>query len=546
MDLHLPDSNASRPSLRPLQVTLNVLAVFFLFSVFVIPNRLSWVTPMSWAYFPLEALLIGLLLLVPGRGGLMIRWFLAVLLGAGLIFRIADMSAFLVFARPFNPVLDTYLLSDGLNLLSSSIGWIGAMLVAVLLALLAVGILLLSWWALGRVRGVLQLAPKASGVALLAGLVLWSGLSFAGWPRASHYFHDQLVMHASNTVRSFAELREFSEVVNVDYYEDVPGEELFGDLRGKDVLVVFVESYGRIVLDSDDYAPFIKPVLEQSTAALAAAGYQSRSGFLTSPTVGGISWLAHATSLSGLWIDSQIRYDSLMVSERPSLVRLFNRAGWRTIGVMPAITLAWPEGQYFGYDKIYAAEELDYQGLPFNYVTMPDQFTMSRFQQEERSATSRTLEPRKPVMAEIALISSHAPWVPIPEVIDWNAVDDGSVFNAQATSGEPPEVMWQDKSKVLKGYRDSIAYVMEMLTSYVLTYGDDNLVVMVIGDHQPMPYVTNESENKDVLIHLIARDPAVMDAIEHWEWSEGMLPADDAPVWRMDAVRDNFIEAFSR
>ncbi|MDP1931837.1 MAG: hypothetical protein Q8L60_10295 [Gammaproteobacteria bacterium] len=546
MDPHPSDINAvSVPLRRPLQVALNVLALFFLFSAFVIPNRLSWIGWWSWTYFPLEIVVVGLLLLVPGRNGLILRCLAAALLAAGIVFRIADMSAFMVFARPFNPVLDTYLLSAGMNLLNSSIGRIGALLVALLLVLLVVLIVVLSWLALGRVQRMLQKAPRAYGVALLAGLVVWMGLSFSGWPGASRYFYDQLAMHVRHTMTSFAELREFREVVNVDAYADVPGDALFGTLRGKDVLVVFVESYGRIVLDSDDYAPHIKPVLEQATATLAAQGYQSRSGFLTSPTVGGISWLAHGTALSGLWIDSQIRYDSLMISERPSLVRLFNRAGWRTIGVMPAITLAWPEGQYYGYDKIYAAVELNYQGLPFNYVTMPDQFTMARFQQEERTHDPRTSSPRTTVMAEIALISSHAPWVPIPEVIDWNAVGDGSVFYAQASSGEAPEVMWQDKDKVLKGYRDSIAYVLNMLVSYVTTFGDDNLVVMIIGDHQPMPYVTDESENKDVLVHMIARDPGVMEAITHWQWSDGMLPEDDAPVWRMDAVRDNFIEAFS-
>lgn len=61
-----------------------------------------------------------------------------------------------------------------------------------------------------------------------------------------------------------------------------------------------------------------------------------------------------------------------------------------------------------------------------------------------------------------------------------------------------------------------------------------------------MPYVTDNTENRDVPIHIIARDPAVMKAIESWQWSEGMLPANDAPVWRMDTIRDRFIEAFSR
>src|SRR5690606_23466844 len=125
---------------------------------------------------------------------------------------------------------------------------------------------------------------------------------------------------------------------------------------------------------------------------------------LTSPTVGGLSWLAHATVMSGLWIDSQIRYDSLVMSKHRSLTQLFHEVGWRTVAVMPAITMAWPEGEYYGYDHIYHAHNSGYAGKPFNWVTMPDQFTLSAFHRNEIAP-----ENRAPVMAEIALISSHAP-----------------------------------------------------------------------------------------------------------------------------------------
>ena len=523
-----------------LRLLLDLLALFFIMSALVLPNRLSWIGPTAWNYFPLESVLIGLLLLIPGRSGRVVLGLLAVVLAAGIVFRIADMSAFMVFARPFNPVLDTYLLSDGMNFLSSSFGQLGAWLALLSLLGLLTFILWASWQALGRVRHRLWAAPRAAGGLLLVALLVWVGLSSSNSPRASRYFIDQLQMHVRNTLISFAELQEFRKVVNVDPYAEVPGDALFGALQGKDVLVVFVESYGRIVLDGQAYSPHIRPVLEQATSSLAENGFKSRSGFLTSPTVGGISWLAHGTALAGLWIDSQIRYDSLVMSQRPSLVRLFQRAGWRTVGVMPAITLAWPEGQYFGYDQLYTAAELQYRGPPFNYVTMPDQFTLAQFQRRELDAVSRA-----PVMAEIALISSHAPWTPIPEVMDWAQVIDGSEFTEQARAGDPPEVMWQDKERVLKGYRDSIRYVLQTLVSYVMNHGNDDLVLLVLGDHQPMPYVTEESENRDVPVHLIARDPAVLEAISHWQWSPGMLPGDGAPVWRMDELRDRFIEAFS-
>jgi hypothetical protein len=48
---------------------------------------------------------------------------------------------------------------------------------------------------------------------------------------------------------------------------------------------------------------------------------------LTSPTFGGISWLAHSTLQSGLWIDNQQRYNQLVASNRFTLSDAFKQAG---------------------------------------------------------------------------------------------------------------------------------------------------------------------------------------------------------------------------
>ena len=65
---------------------------------------------------------------------------------------------------------------------------------------------------------------------------------------------------------------------------------------------------------------------------MQAAGFGSKSGFLHSPTFGGLSWLAHSTLQSGLWIDNQQRYDQLLASDRMTLTGAFKQAGWRTVG----------------------------------------------------------------------------------------------------------------------------------------------------------------------------------------------------------------------
>lgn len=535
-----PSPRAASPLAGAGPLALTLASFFFLFTAFIFPFRIDWFDNMSYLYFPVELFLFGLALLVPGQPGRVLRALASVLLAVGVILRVSDIAAYQVFSRAFNPVFDAYLLVDGMGFLRSSFGTVGAVGVAVLAVVLVLLIVLLSFLVLHRAQRVLLLAPRRSLVLLCSGLLLWSTLALAEWPRASRYFVDQLAKHVANTRASVVDLREFRTVVDQDAYAQVPGDSLFGKLQGKDVLVVFIESYGRILMDGPDYAAPFRAALSHATQTLTAAGFASRSAFLSSPTVGGISWLAHATALSGLWIDSQVRYDSLMMSERPSLVRLFQRAGWRTVGVMPAITLAWPEGDYFGYEQLYAAPELDYRGLPFNYVTMPDQFTLSRFQEWERAR-----EDRRPVMAEIALLSSHAPWTPVPTLIDWSTVGDGSIFNAQASSGDAADVVWQDRARVMRHFRESAEYVVQTLMSYVAEFGDDDLVLLILGDHQPMPFVTDNTDSRDVLVHLVARDPAVLDAMAGWDWTPGMLPADGAPVWRMDAVRDRVIETFS-
>ena len=522
-----------------LRIALNLLVLAFIAVALMLPNRISAITSSAFLCLPLEPFLLGLLLLIPGRTGRGLLVIAAGLLATGLIAKVADMAAYQVFERPFNPVLDARFPADGMHLLRGAIGEIGAWLVASLMVALLIGIFLLMHAALVRTQTLLRVSAKGCGAGLLVGLGLWTALAFGGWQRATRPLYDLMATHVGNTLSSLADLENFNGVVDSDPYASVPDGALFDKLKGKDVLLVFIESYGRTVLDKADYAAYIRPLLGKSSADLTANGLSARSAYLTSPTYGGISWLAHGTLLSGLWINSQTRYDRLVMSQRPSLNHLFRRAGWRTVAVEPAHTMAWPQGAYFGYDQIYAAQDLGYRGQPFNWITMPDQYTLSAFQALERKPDAR-----QSVMAEIALISSHAPWTPLPQLVDWHQVADGTIFN-QAREGDTPEAVWQYTERIREQYRKSIEYALANIVSYAITYGDENLVILVLGDHQPAPFVTGESESRDVPVHLISRDPKVMEAVKDWRWTDGMLPAGDAPVWGMDKLRERFIAAFS-
>ena len=114
------------------------------------------------------------------------------------------------------------------------------------------------------------------------------------------------------------------------------------------------------------------------------------------------------------------------------------------------------------------------------------------------------------------------------------------VYFAQQCLGATPAEMEAD----LAAYAASIAYSLRTVVSFVERYGDEDTVLVVLGDHQPSTVVTGQGASHDVPISLIARDPKVVDRIASWGWQDGMLPSPDAPVWPMQSFRDRFLTAF--
>jgi hypothetical protein len=377
-------------------------------------------------------------------------------------------------------------------------------------------------------------------------LCAWSGLEVAGrlpvaaTSGAQHAYGEiRLAWAASEDRQVFA--RAIADDPLADAATDAAADDLLTGLAGKDVLVVFVESYGRVAVEGSALSGPVQQLLDDGGRRLEAAGFGSRSAFLTSPTYGGISWLAHSTLQSGVWVDNQVRYSSLLASDRFTLSQAFERAGWRTVADVPANARDWPEGRaFYGYDQVYDSTNVGYAGPKFSYATMPDQYVLSEFRRRELDKRRRG-----PVMAEIDLVSSHTPWAPLPRPVAWDAVGDGSVFAGMPARGLSPEEVWPDAGRVRAAYGDSIDYPLRTLISFVETYGDDDLVMVVLGDHQPASIVSGVDAGHDVPISVIARDPDVLDRVAGWGWRPGLRPVDDDPVWPMDEFRDRFLTTFS-
>ena len=148
-------------------------------------------------------------------------------------------------------------------------------------------------------------------------------------------------------------------------------------------------------------------------------------------------------------------------------------------------------------------------------------------------------------MSVLILTSSHQPWAPIPKMVDWDDLGDGSIFNAiqkagKKPSGHPRRLHPSPRQE----YGKSIQYSVTALTQWLERYGNDNTVLVFLGDHQPIARVSGNHASRDVPISIVAKDPKVLDKVDSWNWTDGLRPAHNAPVWKMSDFRDEFLTAY--
>ena len=534
------------PGVRPLSWVLTALAVALVVAVLIIPTQ-STDLGIGMLFVPLEGVLLAAALLVlPRRAGRVLTVLVGVLLGVHAALTVLDIGFLAILARPFDPFADWGLTDSVIELLSGSLGRQGAAAAVIAGALLIVGLLVAVVLAVRRCatalirhrtrasRGLAAVVP-VSLVAMLVGAQIVPGV-----PVSSASVTTSAAQRLQRWILAAGEQRAFQAACLTDPFADVPPGRLLGGLRGKDVVLVFVESYGRVSIEEPAHAAEMRSTLDGATQRLASAGFGARSGFLTSPVSGGGSWLAHATVQSGLWVNHEQRYLTVEASTRTTLTGVFRSAGWRTVAVMPGNVKAWPESEFYPYDRVLDHANLGYRGPDLGWASTPDQYSLAAFERAEHGTPDRG-----PLFTEIALVSSHAPWPIIPDVIPWDRVGDGSVYQTM-TTGEPRDAIWAKGGDAARtAYRRALQYSIDSLISWLTTFGSEDTVVILLGDHQPPPMLTRVGAGRDVPVTIVAGDPAVLDTIADWGWTPGVRPEATAPVWRMDAFRDRFISTFS-
>jgi hypothetical protein len=484
------------------------------------------------------AVCVLVLALAVGRSGGAPRRLIAWLAGLWLLLvvgRYAAVTAPAVYGREINLYWDVRHLGAVVSMMASALSpWaVAAVIGAVVLVSFVAHRLL--FWALGclaeamrhpRARRTLAVAAAAACLLFVVGRTIGDtpGVPAFATPVSESYARQARLLAAGPSTGDVIPAAQRLE-------PDLSG------LGGADVLLVFVESYGAVAYDNHSLAAPLSASREQLAADIEATHRGVVSAFVESPTFGGSSWLAHVSLLTGVDVRNEDTNVRLMAQRRDTMVTAFARAGYRTVAAMPGNSHPWPEGDFYGFDDIYDRARLDYRGPRFGWWPVPDQFTLARVDQLEIARPRR-----RPVFVFMPAISTHAPFGPTaPYQPDWSRVLSETPYEAddvELALARKPDLLNMGPS-----YVNAVAYTYESLGGYLRMRHDRDLVLLVLGDHQPAAAVSGEGASWDVPIHVIASRPGILRRLEVRGFTPGMSPARKA-VGTMPGLLPVLFDAF--
>ncbi|HEY7172647.1 MAG TPA: sulfatase-like hydrolase/transferase [Vicinamibacterales bacterium] len=521
------------------RVLLLIVAVFVLNVSLAFEN--IWPTPaITWRgdlSIELCLALIGAVLLSAGLQ----RFSPAALRGAAIVWavlvlgRYGQVTAPALYGRDVNLYWDLRFVPDVVAMAVRVAPWW-------LIAATVAGIALALWVLYAALRLAIGavadgLVHRSSRVALLAGAV--AGLTWFVAQDASSAVPPYPEFAAAVTPAwarqaSFALQAMRGGKAALDY---PPIESSFDAIKGADVLLIFVESYGASTYDRPEMSTPLERSRRRLLESARETGRDVVSAFVTSPTFGGESWLAHITLMSGIEVHDLQTNAQVMAERRDTLVKLFSRHGYRTIALMPGLQQTWPEGSFYGFDQIYGATQLAYRGPQFGWFEVPDQFTLDRLRRVELDKTDRP-----PLFAFFPTISTHFPFSPTPPYQpDWSRVETDRPYDSEQVEAAYSDV--PDWTNFGPGYVRALAYDLELASDFLRLESKRDLVMILIGDHQPASAVAGEGARWDVPVHVIASRPAVLGGLEHDGFVRGMEPA-RASLGPMSRLLTMLLDAF--
>jgi hypothetical protein len=304
--------------------------------------------------------------------------------------------------------------------------------------------------------------------------------------------------------------------------------------RKPDIYLFWVESYGRVIAERAALRARWAEHVSIMEARLAARGWHAASAFSRAPIMGGRSWLAEATVLTGTEVAHQAVFHHLIgaIDRVPHLVGFLDRQGYETVLLAPSDRErpGVKNVNYYGYDRAVRFFDLGYRGPKIGWGLVPDQYSLGHTHEHVLRGVQH------PLLLNFHMVSSHAPWKQVPSIVpDWRALNDGSgvperdILSGSATAELKRFLrgtrvfprMGELREEIGERYRDTVLYGLEVVESYLVELTGDALVI-VLGDHQP-PFLADHVGSFDSVIHVLARDSHLLEELREQGFRDGLL-----------------------
>ena len=463
------------------------------------------------------------------------------------------------FYNHFNLYLDLPLVPEFIRLLGNTVGWQWVVVTIPLLLLLAVFSWLLVRWCLRFSVHYVQTAKHRRFVLFaITALVLLSLVvpseklpepKIFARTRLSVPEHYRWGAFNTSVLSRWGQEADFllhaygyrtqqaSEIARVKQaMESAPSS--LDRLKGNNVLLIFVESYGSTVTHRPHQLAQIKPLWNEMEQTLEATGYHVCSDFINSPTYSGRSWLAHSTIATGIRVTDQNLHQKVLASSLQPISTVFRNAGYRTVRAAPGTMRKFPEGEFYQFEQKYYAWHFNYRGPILGWGHTPDQFILDFVHRAEIEKAT------KPLFIQYELVTSHMPFAVQPEYIeDWSTIGDGSIYNTLEAVTFPVDMASLDRAE--PAYMRVILYDLRVLKDYLAKFLKDDTLVIALGDHQPIPEVTGGDESWSAPIHYFSRDADLIAPFAKRGCTPGMHPKRSEPHPPMESFYLNFIQDFS-
>jgi hypothetical protein len=313
--------------------------------------------------------------------------------------------------------------------------------------------------------------------------------------------------------------RELPRSAALDEAMAQPPQQALGALRGRDVNLLFLESYGAVAFEHPRVAPALAASRRRLAHDIAASGRLVASAYVRASTFAGASELSHLSLLTGVDLSNPLRHDLMLTTrDRPTLITLFARAGYRSVGLYPALSWDWDERAFYAFDVFLDARDLQWRGPPLGYWKVPDQYSLART--EQLHAAHGDAPPR---LLFFPTITSHLPFGPVPPVQpDRQRLLSDDPFGADASRALLAEhVDWNDMQP---NYVRMFDYTYRWLGDW-LQQGEARESVMVwVGDHQPAASVSGPGAGWEVPVHIVTRDRALLERFIALGFVAGLEP----------------------